>query len=97
MASYIPSPRAQSPPRAATAAPLGARAAELLGERDHVRPQLGVGAPTAALDARRNLTVARGLEFGDDPETHTAFARALEPHALLDDLCALVQRVLPAQ
>jgi predicted nucleotidyltransferase len=32
-----------------------------------------------------------------DPETHTAFARAFEPHASLDDLRALVQRVLPAQ
>ena len=32
-----------------------------------------------------------------DPETHTAFARALEPHASSEDLRALVQRVLPAQ
>jgi hypothetical protein len=33
-----------------------------------------------------------------DPETHAAFARALdEPHASLDDLRALVQRVLPEQ
>jgi hypothetical protein len=32
-----------------------------------------------------------------DPETHTAFARALEPQASLEDLRALVQRVLPAQ
>jgi uncharacterized protein len=32
-----------------------------------------------------------------DPETHRAFARALEPRASLDDLRALVQRVLPAQ
>jgi len=32
-----------------------------------------------------------------DPETHAAFARALEPHASLEDLRALVQRVLPAQ
>src|SRR3984893_10294925 len=32
-----------------------------------------------------------------DPETHIAFARALEPHASLEDLRALVQRVLPAQ
>jgi hypothetical protein len=31
-----------------------------------------------------------------DPETHTAFARALEPYASLDDLRRLVQRVLPA-
>jgi len=30
-----------------------------------------------------------------DPETHTAFARALDPHASSDDLRALVQRVLP--
>ena len=34
---------------------------------------------------------------GNDPETHAAFARALEPHASLDDLRALIQRVLPAQ
>jgi hypothetical protein len=32
-----------------------------------------------------------------DPETHTAFARALEPHASLDDLRLLVRRVLPPQ
>jgi hypothetical protein len=32
-----------------------------------------------------------------DPETHTAFARALKQQASLDDLRALVQRVLPAQ
>ncbi len=32
-----------------------------------------------------------------DPETHTAFVRALEPHASLEDLRALVQRVLPGQ
>jgi predicted nucleotidyltransferase len=32
-----------------------------------------------------------------DPETHAAFARALEPDVSLDDLRALVQRVLPAQ
>jgi uncharacterized protein len=32
-----------------------------------------------------------------DPETYAAFARALEPHASLEDLRALVQRVLPAQ
>jgi hypothetical protein len=32
-----------------------------------------------------------------DPETHMAFTRALEPQASLDDLRALVQRVLPAQ
>jgi uncharacterized protein len=32
-----------------------------------------------------------------DPETHTAFARALEPHASLEDLRALVRRILPAQ
>ena len=32
-----------------------------------------------------------------DPETHTAFARAIEPHASLEDLRALVQRVLPPQ
>jgi predicted nucleotidyltransferase len=31
------------------------------------------------------------------PETHTAFVRALEPNASLEDLRALVQRVLPAQ
>jgi hypothetical protein len=31
------------------------------------------------------------------PETHAAFVYALEPHASLDDLRALVQRVLPAQ
>jgi hypothetical protein len=30
-----------------------------------------------------------------DPETHAAFARALDPHASLEDLRALVQRVLP--
>jgi len=30
-----------------------------------------------------------------DPETHAAFARALDPHASSDDLRALVQRVLP--
>jgi hypothetical protein len=30
-----------------------------------------------------------------DPETHATFARALEPHASLEDLYALVQRVLP--
>ena len=30
-----------------------------------------------------------------DPETHATFARALEPHASLEDLHALVQRVLP--
>jgi hypothetical protein len=28
-----------------------------------------------------------------DPETHTALARALEPHASLEDLRVLVQRV----
>jgi hypothetical protein len=33
----------------------------------------------------------------NDPETHAAFARALEPHASLDDLRALIERVLPAQ
>jgi hypothetical protein len=32
-----------------------------------------------------------------DPETHTAFARALDPQAPLEDLRALVQRILPAQ
>ena len=32
-----------------------------------------------------------------DPESHTAFARALDPHASLEDLRALVQRVLPTQ
>lgn len=32
-----------------------------------------------------------------DPELYTAFARAFEPHASLEDLRALVQRVLPAQ
>jgi uncharacterized protein len=32
-----------------------------------------------------------------DPETHSAFTRALEPHASLDDLRALVSRVLPVQ
>jgi predicted nucleotidyltransferase len=32
-----------------------------------------------------------------DPETHTAFARALEPHASLEDLRVLVQRILPVQ
>jgi hypothetical protein len=32
-----------------------------------------------------------------DPDTHAAFVHALEPHASLDDLRALVQRVLPAQ
>jgi uncharacterized protein len=32
-----------------------------------------------------------------DPEVHTAFARALEPHMSLEDLRALVQRVLPPQ
>ena len=30
-----------------------------------------------------------------DPETHAAFARALDPQASLEDLRALVQRVLP--
>jgi predicted nucleotidyltransferase len=32
-----------------------------------------------------------------DAETHAAFARAVEAHASLDDLRALVQRILPAQ
>ena len=32
-----------------------------------------------------------------DPDAHAAFVRALEPHASLEDLRALVQRVLPAQ
>lgn len=32
-----------------------------------------------------------------DPETHAAFAHALQPYAALDDLRALVQRVLPVQ
>jgi hypothetical protein len=32
-----------------------------------------------------------------DPETHTALARALEPYASLEDLRALVRRILPAQ
>jgi len=32
-----------------------------------------------------------------DPETHAAFARAFEAYASLDDLRALVQRILPAQ
>jgi predicted nucleotidyltransferase len=32
-----------------------------------------------------------------DPETHTAFTRALEPYASLEDLRALVQRILPAR
>src|SRR5262249_56059238 len=32
-----------------------------------------------------------------DPETHAALARAFESHASLDDLRALVQRILPAQ
>jgi len=32
-----------------------------------------------------------------DPETHTAFAHALKPQASLEDLRALVQRVLPTQ
>ena len=32
-----------------------------------------------------------------DPETHATFARALEPHASLEDLHALVQRVLPPE
>jgi hypothetical protein len=32
-----------------------------------------------------------------DPETHASFVLALEPHAPLEDLRALVQRVLPAQ
>jgi uncharacterized protein len=32
-----------------------------------------------------------------DPEMHAAFARALEPHATLEDLRALVQRILPVQ
>jgi hypothetical protein len=32
-----------------------------------------------------------------DPETHTAFARALEPQASLENLRALIQRILPAQ
>ena len=32
-----------------------------------------------------------------DPETHMAFARALEPQASLDDLHALVQRALPTR
>jgi predicted nucleotidyltransferase len=34
---------------------------------------------------------------GHDHETHAAFARALDPHASLEDLRALVQRILPAQ
>ena len=32
-----------------------------------------------------------------DPEAHKVFARALDPHASLEDLRALVQRVLPGQ
>jgi uncharacterized protein len=32
-----------------------------------------------------------------DPETHAVFARALDPQASLEDLRALVQRVLPEQ
>src|SRR5262245_62546516 len=32
-----------------------------------------------------------------DPETHAALARAFEAHGSLDDLRALVQRILPAQ
>lgn len=32
-----------------------------------------------------------------DPETHAAFARALEPHASLEDLRALIERVLSVQ
>jgi len=32
-----------------------------------------------------------------DPATHAALARAFEAHASLDDLRALVQRILPAQ
>jgi hypothetical protein len=32
-----------------------------------------------------------------DPETHTAFARALEPHASLEHLRALVRRILPSR
>ena len=32
-----------------------------------------------------------------DPDTHAALTRAFEPHASLEDLRALVQRVLPAQ
>jgi hypothetical protein len=34
---------------------------------------------------------------GHDPETHAAFVRALDPHASLEDLRALVHRILPAQ
>jgi len=34
---------------------------------------------------------------GHDLETHAAFVRALDPHASLEDLRALVQRILPAQ
>jgi predicted nucleotidyltransferase len=34
---------------------------------------------------------------GHDQETHATFARALDPHASLEDLRALVQRILPAQ
>jgi predicted nucleotidyltransferase len=34
---------------------------------------------------------------GHDQETHAAFARALDPHASLEDLRTLVQRILPAQ
>jgi hypothetical protein len=34
---------------------------------------------------------------GHDPETHAAFVRAVDPHASLEDLRALVHRILPAQ
>jgi predicted nucleotidyltransferase len=34
---------------------------------------------------------------GHDHATHAAFVRALDPHASLEDLRALVQRILPAQ
>jgi hypothetical protein len=32
-----------------------------------------------------------------DPETHAAFERAFETHASVEDLRALVQRILPAR
>jgi hypothetical protein len=65
------------------------------------RPAANAGVDSELFQAARALVLrAQGgaaMAGEADPETHRAFARALEPRASLDDLRALVQRVLPAQ
>jgi len=41
-------------------------APQFLGQGHHVRPQLVVALASPALEAGRDLTIARGLELGDE-------------------------------